>query len=66
MSLALYYQMIGRAIRPYPDKVGWIVDLCGSYLRFGKVADMELRFTDKNQPAYYSGDRQLTNVFYTK
>lgn len=64
MSLALYYQMIGRAIRPYPNKVGWIVDLCGSYLRFGKVEDMELRFTDKHQPAYFSGNKQLTNVFF--
>jgi DNA repair protein RadD len=68
MSLSLYYQMVGRAIRPYPNKVGWIVDLCGSYRRFGRVEDMELLFTDKGQPAYFTnnGTKQLTNVFYKK
>lgn len=70
MSLSLYYQMVGRAIRPYPNKVGWIVDLCGSYQRFGRVEDMELRFTDKGQPAYFTGkgtqSKQLTNVFYKR
>lgn len=63
MSLALYYQMVGRAMRPYPNKVGWIVDLCGTYLRFGKVEDMELKFNQNQQPAYYSAGKQLTNVF---
>lgn len=64
MSLALYYQMVGRAIRPYPGKDAWIVDLCGNYDRFGKVEDLELREPKKGMWAVYSGDKQLTNVFF--
>ena len=38
MSLSLYYQMVGRAIRPHKDKPeAWIVDLCNNYWRFGRV-----------------------------
>lgn len=64
MSLALYYQMVGRAIRPYPGKDAWIVDLCGNYDRFGKVEDLELREPKKGMWAVYSGEKQLTNVFF--
>ena len=52
MSLALYYQMCGRAIRPFPGKVSWVVDLCGNYKRFGRVDDLELR---QNQARYMGG-----------
>ena len=31
MSLALYYQIVGRCIRPHPKKESaWLVDLCGN------------------------------------
>ena len=63
MSLALYYQMIGRAIRPHKDKkVAWIVDLAGNINRFGKVEDLRLVDGGKGKWAVYSGYRQLTNV----
>lgn len=41
-SLALYYQCVGRAIRPFKGKDGWIIDLCGNYSRFGKVSDLKI------------------------
>lgn len=64
-SLALYYQMVGRAIRPHETKdVGWIVDLCGNYRRFGRVDDLEIRQTKPGLYAVFSGQRQLTNVFF--
>ena len=66
MSLALYYQMCGRAIRPFEGKVSWVVDLCGNYRRFGRVDDLELRQPRPGIWAVYSGQRQLTNVFFTK
>lgn len=66
MSLALYYQMCGRAIRPYKDKVSWIVDLCGNYQRFGRVEDLELRQSRPGLWAVFSGHRQLTNVYFRK
>ena len=65
-SLALYYQMVGRAIRPCKDKDGWVIDLCGNYKRFGDVADLKV---DVEKPkterwCITSNGKQLTNVFY--
>lgn len=66
MSLALYYQMCGRAIRPFPGKVSWVVDLCGNYKRFGRVDELELRQNKPGIWAVYSGAKQLTNVYFKK
>lgn len=66
MSLSLWYQMVGRAIRPFPGKLGWIVDLGGNYGRFGRVEDLEMRpAPETGLWAIFSGERQLTNI-YTK
>lgn len=63
MSLAMWYQIVGRAIRPHPSKKeGWIVDLCGNINRFGEVADMRLHDSGNGKWAVYSRGRQLTNV----
>lgn len=65
MSLALYYQMVGRGIRPHPSKQSaWIVDLCQIYKRFGRVELLELRKEKANDWAVYSGKKQLTNKYY--
>jgi DNA repair protein RadD len=65
MSLALYYQMIGRAMRPHPDKKSsWVVDLCQIFKRFGKVEDLELRAEKNALWAIYSQRKQLTNIYY--
>lgn len=66
MSLALYYQMVGRSIRPYPGKTSWVVDMCGNYDRFGRVDDLELKETRPHIWAVWSCGRQLTNVFFNK
>ena len=63
MSLALYYQIVGRAIRPHKDKeAAWFVDLCGNINRFGKVEDLRLVDGGNNKWAVFSNGRQLTNV----
>lgn len=63
MSLALWYQIVGRAIRPHPNKkAGWIVDLCGNIKRFGEVKDLRLVDGGNGKWAVYSNNRQLTNV----
>lgn len=63
MSLALWYQIVGRAIRPHPDKEeGWIVDLAGNLPRFGEVKDLRLVDGGNGKWAVYSNGRQLTNV----
>lgn len=63
-SLSLYYQMIGRAIRPCKGKDGWVIDLGGSFKQFGKVSDLKI---DKEAPGssrwcVKSLGKQLTNV----
>lgn len=65
MSLALYYQIVGRAIRPHKNKeTAWIVDLCGNIKRFGKVEDLKLTDGGNNKWAIWTKDRQLTNVYF--
>lgn len=64
-SLSLYYQMVGRAIRPYKDKDAWVIDLGGTYRRFGAVADLKIECPlGTSKWAVYSKGRQLTNVSF--
>lgn len=62
MSLSLYYQMIGRVIRPCPGKRGWVIDLCGNYRRFGKVEDLVIDQPENRKWMIKSRGKQLTNV----
>lgn len=65
MSLAMYYQIVGREIRPYKDKQAWFVDLAGNINRFGKVEDLKLIDTNgKGKWAVFSNGKQLTNVLF--
>lgn len=71
MSLALYYQIVGRIMRPYtyPDgtkKVGWVVDLGGNYKFFGKIETMRIEETDTGLLSIWNNGKQLTNVTFTK
>lgn len=69
MSLAMWYQIVGRAIRPHPEKeCGWVVDLCGNIKRFGRVEDLQLT---EFKPGEYAIQgiadnqcKQLTNVYF--
>jgi DNA repair protein RadD len=65
MSLARFYQMVGRGIRPHLDKeFTEVVDMCGNQELFGKVED--LRIVDGGNGKWFvsSNGRQLTNVYY--
>ena len=69
MSLALYYQIVGRGIRPHPSKKSlWFVDLCGNIKRFGKVEDLHL--AEPNPGEYIitgcaeGVTKQLTNIYF--
>lgn len=70
MSLAMYYQIVGRGIRPSEGKNGWFVDMCGNVGRFGKVDDLELMEETPGRGTWcvygrVSGERkQLTNIFF--
>lgn len=65
-SLSLYYQMVGRAIRPFKDKDGWIIDLGGSFRSFGKVSDLriDLEVQGSSRWCIKSLGKQLTNVSF--
>jgi len=67
VSLALYYQQIGRGVRPHPGKAdAAIVDLVGLVDQFGPIEDLTI------VPGGYQGqqwtvrskDRQLTNTYF--
>lgn len=71
MSLALYYQIIGRVMRPYtyPDgtkKEGWVIDLGGNIQFFGKIETMRIEVDERGQYYISNNGRQLTNVTFTK
>lgn len=64
-SLSLYYQMVGRAIRPFNGKDGWVIDLGGSYRRFGAVSDLRIECPPGSQRwIVTSRGRQLTNIAF--
>lgn len=71
MSLALYYQIVGRVMRPYTyadgsKKTGWVVDLGGNVKFFGRIETMQIKVTDNNLYSIWNNGRQLTNVSFQK
>jgi DNA repair protein RadD len=67
MSLALHYQMIGRAVRPHPNKDhAMIIDMVGLVEQFGKVEDLTIRTGGKKGEKWYvaSGNKPLSNVYF--
>jgi DNA repair protein RadD len=71
MSLALYYQIVGRVMRPfkYADgsvKEGWVVDLGGNINLFGKIETMKITTDERGLYMIVNQGRQLTNVPFTR
>lgn len=67
MSLALYYQIIGRVMRPHQNKeTGWVVDLGGNVKFFGKIETMKIHVNEKGLFSIWNNGRQLTNVPFQK
>jgi len=65
MSLALWYQIVGRSIRPHTSKEsGWIIDLCGNIERFGEVKDLRLVDGGNNKWSVWNDKKQLTNIYF--
>lgn len=66
-SLARYYQMVGRVVRPHPDKdVAFVVDMVGSVAKFGKVEDLTLVEGEHEKWHVEANGKQLTNVYFGK
>lgn len=67
MSLALYYQIVGRIMRPHPDKLsGWVVDLGGNIDFFGKIETMKIRVSKTGKFSIWNNNRQLTDTPFSK
>jgi len=71
MSLALYYQIVGRVMRPftYADgsiKTGWVVDLGGNFDLFGKIETMRLEKSKNGNYYITNNGRKLTDTPFTK
>lgn len=66
MSLALWYQMVGRCVRPHPNKESACVyDICGNYNTFGNPLEMKLDRTGKLWDVYGPKGQRLTTRFLT-
>ena len=65
MSLSLWYQMVGRAVRPHPDKKCVLIyDVCGNYKTFGNPLEMRLEKTaGRLWDIYDPKGRRLTTRF---
>ena len=63
-SLALYYQQVGRCLRPCAGKRTWVIDLTSNIRRFGKVSDLKIVPEKPNSElwAVFSKGRKLTNT----
>lgn len=67
VSLARYYQWVGRVVRPHASKlIGHIDDMVGLVRQFGKVEDLQMRTGGRygREWEVCSGDRPLTNVYF--
>lgn len=64
-SLWLYYQMVGRWIRPHVNKDECrVIDMCENHNRFWKVEDLFLMDLWNWKRVVKSWNRQLTNTFF--
>ena len=67
MSLAKYYQRMGRGLRLDPSKKStYILDMCGNTKMFGKVEDLRIVKGYNGKWVVMSGNRQLTNKILHK
>lgn len=67
MSLSLFYQIVGRAMRIHPNKENaWVVDLGGNLNQFGKIETMKIEVDNEGRFAIWNNGRQLTNIPFKK
>lgn len=65
MSLALYYQMVGRGMRPHPSKKScYVVDLCGNIELFGAIEDIYIGKDEAGLWQVTNRGKPLTNVLF--
>jgi len=64
-SLARYYQMTGRVMRPHPSKdCGYVIDMVGMVAKFGKIEDLHIACGPHETWYVESNGRKLTNIYF--
>lgn len=64
-SLGLYYQMVGRGIRPHKNKKStWVIDLCQTFKRFGRVEELRINAEKPGLWHIENNGRILTNQYF--
>lgn len=64
-SLTLWYQAVGRVLRPHPSKTdAWVIDLVGCTKKFGKVEEMRVIDGGNGKWHVESNGRHLTNTYF--
>lgn len=69
VSLAVFYQQVGRGVRPHPSKLDCaVVDMVGLTSLFGKVEDLVVRPSGPKgeQWVVSSNGRALTNTYFSQ
>ena len=67
MSLARYYQWVGRVLRPHPSKSSaFVIDLVGLVEKFGRIEDLQVGNGGGNKWFIHSNGKQLTNVYFPR
>ena len=61
-SLAVFYQIYGRLVRPFENKIGIFYDFGGNIFRFGRVEDMVFEDYKDHGWAMFSGETLLTGT----
>lgn len=59
-SLAVFYQLYGRLVRPFEGKIGHFYDFGGNYNKFGRPEDLTIEDYNDYGWGVFSGDNLLT------
>ena len=67
MSLAKYYQWVGRVLRPHPSKESaFVIDMVGLSQKFGRIEDLQVGNDGGNKWFMHNNGKHLTNVYFPK
>lgn len=62
-SFSVYYQGLGRAVRPHPGKKSaLIVDCCNNYAKFGRIEDIMIEKIPYKGWCMFSGERLISGI----
>lgn len=62
-SFAYFYQVLGRAVRPHPNKEdALIVDCCDNYSRFGRIEDLSIEEFPGRGWCMFSEDKLISGI----